>query len=68
VDSQSGRAFFQFADNESDKLTFLNTRDYQPYGHAVHTMREWAVHFEEMTRVPRGQKVRDSSAVTLRPF
>lgn len=68
VDSKSGRAFFQFAENESDKLTFLNTRDYQPYGHAVHTMREWAVHFEEMTRTPRGQKVKDSSAITLKPY
>lgn len=62
------RTFFQFADNESDKLTFLSARDYQPYGHAVHTIHEWAVHFEEMTRARKGEKVRDSSAVTLRPY
>lgn len=62
------RTYFQFADNEADKLTFLSARDYQPYGHAVHTMREWAVHFEEMTRAPRGRKVRDSSAITLRVY
>lgn len=68
VDSKSGRVFFQFADNESDKITFLNTRDYQPYGHAVHTMRQWAVQFEEMTRTPPGQKVRDSSSITLKPY
>lgn len=67
VDSASGRAFFQFADNESDKLTFINMRDYQPYGHAVNTMRDWAVQFEQMTRTPRGSKVKDSSAITLRP-
>jgi Protein of unknown function (DUF3313) len=67
VDSQSHRTFFQFADNESDKLTFISMRDYQPYGHAVNTMRDWAVHFEEMTRTPRGWKVRDASAITLRP-
>lgn len=67
VDSQSGRAFFQFADNESDKLTFVNMRDYQPYGHAVNTMRDWAVQFEQMTRTPRGWKVKDSSSITLRP-
>ncbi|HEY1048985.1 MAG TPA: DUF3313 family protein [Prosthecobacter sp.] len=60
--------YFQFADNEADKLTLVSARDYQPYGHAVHTIREWAVHFEEMTRTPRGGKVRDSSAVTLRVY
>lgn len=66
--STSYRAFFQFADNESDKLTFLNARDFSPYGHAVHTMQEWATHFEEMTRTPRGSRVKDSSAVTLRLY
>ncbi|WP_395718009.1 DUF3313 family protein [Prosthecobacter sp.] len=65
--SRSGRAYFQFADNEEDKLTFINTRDFQPYGHAVNSMRDWALQFELMTRSPRGWRVRDSSAVTLRP-
>lgn len=65
--SDSGRAFFQFADHEADKMTFISTRDYQPYGHAVNTMREWALHFEEMTRTPRGMKMKDSAAITLRP-
>lgn len=68
VEPRSGRAFFQFADKESDRLTFISTRDFQPYGHAVHTLREWAVQFEEMTRTPRGQKVKDSSSVTLMPY
>jgi len=67
VDSRTGRAFFQFADKETDKLTFLNVRDYQPYGHAVNTMRDWAVQFEEMTRTPSGLKIGDSSVITLRP-
>lgn len=66
-DSRSGRTFFQFADNESDKLTFINMRDYQPYGHAVNTMQYWAVQFEQMTRSPRGWKVKDAGAITLRP-
>ncbi len=64
---KTGRPYFQFADNEQDKLTFINTRDYQPYGHAVNTIRDWAVQFETMTRTPRGWKVKDSSSVTLRP-
>ncbi len=65
--SKTGRPYFQFADNEQDKLTFINTRDYQPYGHAVNTIRDWAVQFETMTRTPRGIKVGDSSSMTLRP-
>jgi len=65
--AKSGQAYFQFADNEQDKLTFVNMRDFQPYGHAVNTMREWALQFEEMTRTPRGGRVRDSSVLTLRP-
>ncbi|OYW77553.1 MAG: hypothetical protein B7Z37_03765 [Verrucomicrobia bacterium 12-59-8] len=67
ADSLSRRAFFQFADNESDKLTFINMRDYQPYGHAVNTMQHWARQFEQMTRTPRGWKVKDSNSITLRP-
>jgi hypothetical protein len=67
VDSRTGRVFFQFADHESDKLTFLNTRDYQPYGHAVNSMRDWAVQFEQMTRTPSGLRIKDSSSITLRP-
>ncbi|MFC5453956.1 DUF3313 family protein [Prosthecobacter fluviatilis] len=66
VDSGSGRPFFQFADNESDKLTFINLRDYQPYGHAVNTMHYWATQFELMTRTPHGCKVKDSGSITLR--
>lgn len=65
--SKTGRAYFQFADNEHDKLTFINTRDFQPYGHAVNSIRDWAVQFEAMTRTPRGWRVRDSSSVTLSP-
>lgn len=65
--SSSGRAFFQFADNEQDKLTFINVRDFQPYGHAVNAIRDWAVQFELMTRTPSGVRVKDSSGITLRP-
>ena len=67
VDSRSGRAYFQFADNECDQLTFINLRDYQPYGHAVNSIRYWARQFEQMTRSPRGWKVKDSGSITLRP-
>ncbi|WP_395739766.1 DUF3313 family protein [Prosthecobacter sp.] len=67
TDSATGRTFFQFADNESDQLTLISVRDYQPYGHAVNTMSHWAGQFEQMTRSPRGLKVKDSNSITLRP-
>lgn len=66
IEPASKQAYFQFADNEADKLTLVSVRDYQPYGHAVNTMREWAFQFEEMTRVPAGQKVKDSAVFTLK--
>lgn len=61
-----GRVFFQFADNEADKLTFFNARDFKPYGHAEHTMRDWASQFEQMTRREAGLVIKDSSAITLK--
>ncbi|MGV3664112.1 MAG: DUF3313 family protein [Prosthecobacter sp.] len=62
------RPFFQFADKEADKLTLFSFRDYQSYAHAADTMEDWAVHFEEMTRARKGEKVRDSTSVTLMPY
>lgn len=67
-DSQSGGLFFQFADNEADKMTFYSMRDFQPYGHAIHAMRKWAEQFELMTRTPPGQKIKDTYCITLLPY
>jgi hypothetical protein len=61
-----GKVFFQFADNEADKLTFFNARDFLPYGHAEHSMRDWAEQFEQMTRRETGLVLKDSSAITLK--
>lgn len=63
---RSHRPFFQFADNEADKFTFFSLRDYQRYGHAHHTIEHWAKQFEKMTRSRKGEKVGDSSAVSLK--
>jgi hypothetical protein len=64
-DSASGALFFQFADNEADKMTLYSLRDFKPYGHALHAIKKWAEQFELMTRKPPGQKLRDSSFITL---
>lgn len=62
----SNQVFFEFADNEADKLTVFNARDFLPYGHAEHSMRDWAVQFELMTRKQKGLRLKDSSAMTLK--
>lgn len=60
------RVFFQFADNEGDKLTLLSARDFMPYAHAIHSMQEWAEQFEQMIRKENGLRLKDSSAITLK--
>jgi Protein of unknown function (DUF3313) len=64
-DSASGKLFFQFADNEADKMTFYSLRDFKPYGHAVPAMRKWAEQFELMTRTPPGETIKDTNFMTL---
>lgn len=66
ITNQGKRVFFQFADNEGDKMTFFNARDFLPYGHAEQSMRDWAKQFEEMTRREAGLELKDSSALTLK--
>lgn len=38
-----------------------------PEIYTTYTIRYWATQFEQMTRSPRGWKVRDSDSFTLRP-
>lgn len=58
----------QFADNEKDKMTFYTARDFQPYGHALIAMDEWAAQFEEFTRTYSHHRVEESSFITLKPW
>lgn len=67
-DSKSGKLFFQFADNEADKMTFYSLRDFQPYGHGLKAMRQWADQFELMTRTQPGQEIKDTYCITLLPY
>jgi len=67
-DSKSGGLFFQFADNEADKMTFYSLRDFKPYGHALKAMVQWADQFELMTRTQPGEKMGDATFITLLPY
>jgi Protein of unknown function (DUF3313) len=58
----------QFADNEKDKVTLYTVRDFQPYGHTLVAMDEWAEQFEEFTRTFSEHKVDESSFITLKPW
>jgi hypothetical protein len=66
--SANGAQVMQFADNEKDKLTLYNARDYQPYGHALMAINEWAAQFEELTRTINDHQVKESSFITLKPW
>lgn len=66
--TESGAPVLQFADNEKDKMTLYNARDYQPYAHALVAMDEWAAQFEEFTRTLSGHQVKESSFITLKPW
>ncbi len=66
--SETGQTVFQFADNESDKLTFYSLRDFAPYGHAMVAVDEWAQQFEALTRSSPGQTVEDATFWTLMPW
>ena len=57
---------YQFADNEESKSALLlPVTDFAAYGQAREAIREWATQFELMTRTAPGQRVKDSSAISL---
>ncbi len=64
----TGVSVLQFSDNEKDKMTVYNARDFQPYAHARVAMDEWADQFEEFTRTYSNHKVDESSFITLKPW
>ena len=66
--SDTGLPVLQFADNEKDKVTLYTARDFQPYGHALVAMDEWAAQFEEFTRTFSDHMVEESSFITLKPW
>lgn len=66
--TSTGELLFEFADNQSDKMTFYSVRDFKPYGHATHTIEEWAKQFEEFTRTPANVRVKPSLCFTLDPL
>ncbi len=66
--SDTHTAVFQFCDNEKDKMTFYNARDFQPYAHAQVAIAEWAAQFEEFCRTYSDHKVKESSFITLKPW
>ena len=66
--STTGQTLFQFADNESDKLTFYSVRDFRPYGHVDVAIKEWARQFAKLAESRPGTQVSDASFWTLSPL
>lgn len=65
---KGGKVVYQFADNESDKLTFYSIRDFRPYAHARVAIKEWARQFAALSQSPGGTKIKDASFWTLSPL
>lgn len=65
--SKTGELVCQFADNEADRMTFYTLRDFRPYGHAEHAMKEWGQQFALFTRTPDGAPIQDTFCFTLDP-
>lgn len=66
--SQTKQTLFQFADNESDKLTFYSVRDFRPYGHVAVAIKEWARQFTELCSKSPGAQIKDATCWTLSPL
>ncbi len=66
--NRTGELLFEFADNQSDKMTFYSARDFKPYGHANHAIVDWANQFEEFTRTRSNVRVKSSLCFTLSPY
>lgn len=64
----TGQLVFQFADNESDKLTFYSIRDFRPFGHVKMAIREWGELFAELTQSRAGTQIDDGFFWTLMPW
>ena len=66
--SHNRSLLYQFADNESDKMTLYSVRDFRPYGHVDKSISEWAGQFVELTCQRPGTQISDASFWTLAPF
>lgn len=67
-DPATGRVVFQFADRESDPLTFLSVRSYQSTAFAKMIIDQWAAQFPPALRTPAGVKQKDAPFIRLNPL
>jgi hypothetical protein len=67
-DPVTGRVVFQFADRESDPMTIVSVRSFQPDAFARVIVDQWSKQFAQLIHVPQGVRVKDASLVRLNPF
>ncbi len=67
-DPSTGRIVYQFADRESDPLTFVSVRSFKADAFAKVIVDQWAKQFAQAVHTPAGTKVKDSPVLRLNPF
>jgi hypothetical protein len=67
-DPATGRIVLQFADRESDPITWISVRDYQPTAYAKVIADQWAQQLPQVLRSPAGTTVKDAPFFRLNPF
>jgi len=65
---QTGELLAEYADRERDKLSVFSFRDYSPTAHNRKAVDDWAKEMEQLTTIPRDQRVAGAMRVTLNPF
>jgi hypothetical protein len=67
-DPATGQVVFQFADRESDPMTFVSVRSYKSTAFAQIIIDQWAAQFPLALRNPAGVKLQDAPVFRANPF
>jgi hypothetical protein len=67
-DPDTGRTVLQFADRESDPITWVSVRSYQPTAFAKIIIDQWAIQFAQVMHSPPGLKLKDAPVFRINPL
>ena len=67
-DPATGAVVYQFADRESDPVTWISVRNFQSTAFADVTIKQWAQQFARAVRTQQGGLIDDAPVIRLNPF
>ena len=67
-DPATGAIVYQFADRESDPITWISVRNFQGTAFTENIIRQWAAQFASAVRTPAGIQIPDAPVIRLNPF